>query len=254
MKSHLELKEDNLNYLILYLALLQSKVFWTCSVLYHVFKKSEFIIHKSQQTTIKRITDCPPVINKKRTTSDSNIISITEKKTFKEEKEEESTTEQDMSLTLPNTSPIRHRPTIEDERNGTTCPPVWWQKTQVKLRRTRISKSNTTTSTSTTTTTTLSNLNKKQNQRASTYPLLTVFSTKSSSSSSSSPSSSSIHTFNEEHIPFSKYTATIENISDHQQKKNIKKLVTKLNIALHNIPRHRKTSLSDLKKKKSLFF
>ncbi|KAI9481424.1 MAG: hypothetical protein EXX96DRAFT_608131 [Benjaminiella poitrasii] len=31
---------------------------------------------------------------------------------------------------------IRTRPTLLDERQGTTCPPIWWQKARIKLKRT----------------------------------------------------------------------------------------------------------------------
>ncbi|KAG1470531.1 hypothetical protein G6F56_002630 [Rhizopus delemar] len=112
-------------YLLIPIALVQSQMYWLCSVLCCAFKESK--IHHEQKPTIT-------TRNRIRAQSDPQ-------------------TTKSIKITLPSPPPlqrrlseptdckresipcIRDRPSVQDELTGTTCPPIWWQKTKFKLRQ-----------------------------------------------------------------------------------------------------------------------
>ncbi|CEG78020.1 hypothetical protein RMATCC62417_12684 [Rhizopus microsporus] len=111
-----DLNKPITNYVLIPLALVQSHLFWLCSAVCWVFKESGII------------TDDKPNIHIKRSRAHSappSTDNATDKQLTKP-------AQRRASLPEP-ISCIRSRPTAHDERKGTTCPPVWWQKTRVKL-------------------------------------------------------------------------------------------------------------------------
>ncbi|CAO3675458.1 unnamed protein product [Rhizopus microsporus] len=112
-----DLNKPITNYVLIPLALVQSHLFWLCSAVCWVFKESGIII-----------TDNKPTVHIKRNRAHSAPPS-TDNAT---DKQHVKPTQRRASLPEP-ISCIRSRPTAHDERKGTTCPPVWWQKTRVKL-------------------------------------------------------------------------------------------------------------------------
>lgn len=114
------LKNPFPHYLIIPIALVQSQLYWICSAVCWVFKESG-IIHEEQKSTIsvKRIRAKSEPTSRPR-------HRITKKPSRRR-----------VSLPEPSIS-VRNRPTVHDELNGTTCPPVWWQKTRVRLGHTPV--------------------------------------------------------------------------------------------------------------------
>ncbi|KAL9545388.1 hypothetical protein MBANPS3_007180 [Mucor bainieri] len=173
---------------------------------------------------------------------------------------------------------IRQRPSVHDEQKGTTCPPIWWQKTRVKLGRAPVHgdakaiaespkqiesptntpspsmihfrepaapivvKRNNTTPVSITPTVNSPLLTPRSN----TFPLSP---TPSNANSALSPPS--IYTINEEEANLSRQASesSVPAISEHQQQQRVKKFMSKLNTALKSIPHHhRRNNSSDSKK------
>ncbi|OBZ82027.1 hypothetical protein A0J61_09924 [Choanephora cucurbitarum] len=97
-------------YVFMPLALLQSELFWLYSVLYCMFRSGS-----DQPLAVKR-----PTVIKLNPQLDVLI----------EESDEET---EDPSEPNDIVIGIRQRPTVIDELNGTTCPPIWWQKTRIRL-------------------------------------------------------------------------------------------------------------------------
>ncbi|KAI8364432.1 hypothetical protein BD560DRAFT_403137 [Blakeslea trispora] len=107
-------KEQGLTkYMLMSLALLQSEVYWLCSVFYCLF-------HPTQGSTQK-----PNFIKVHPLTTRQTKLKEEEEK----EEEQEEQEEQEKQVKMG----IRTRPTVIDELQGTTCPPVWWQKTRTRL-------------------------------------------------------------------------------------------------------------------------
>ncbi|KAI7907455.1 uncharacterized protein BX663DRAFT_547184 [Cokeromyces recurvatus] len=222
------------NQLIVYLAFILAKIYWIYSVLYYVLKETG-LLHNKKETLI---TPSPSVIHhhhhKRRTKSDptcSVTKHTTEAKEFIHRQRNANNTSY-RRMSLP--SHVHYRPSAQDERDGTTCPPVWWQKTRVKLRRHhRIPQS-----------TDLNNP-KQQNESllllspssscsisSSDKPSLSVKAAEDVSSlsrCSSSSSSTSTATTNSESSDNSSHSSLYRH-----QKKSIKAFMTKLNTALHH--------------------
>ncbi|KAI8984586.1 hypothetical protein BDF20DRAFT_397590 [Mycotypha africana] len=127
-------------YVIISIALLQSEIFWICSVVYHVL-----ISRFPNQTTPtaapiirdngsrNRAESAPPILA--NGAAEKKGRNITYCKSITENVNKEVSTRRASLDDIKSLPSFRVRPSIHDERTGTTCPPIWWQKTRVKLRR-----------------------------------------------------------------------------------------------------------------------
>ncbi|KAI9252782.1 hypothetical protein EDC94DRAFT_489347, partial [Helicostylum pulchrum] len=115
------------NRIIVSLALVQSEIFWLCSVLFCIFRESG-LLKKLSAAELKKSSQRPrahsaPLTSKPFTKQDfvtmNNENYVNQHRRF--------------SLPTEKTIEIRSRPSTKDELSGTTCPPLWWQKTRVKL-------------------------------------------------------------------------------------------------------------------------
>ncbi|KAI9282717.1 hypothetical protein BY458DRAFT_497096 [Sporodiniella umbellata] len=120
-KLMLEISQTIPIYLIIPIALVKSQMYWLCSVLCCAFK--------TQNVEPKPVRP----VNRIRTRAKSNptIIKSIEKP------------EKTLQRRSSDSNYIRSRPSIQDELTGTTCPPVWWQKTKSKLRHSQAHSTNT---------------------------------------------------------------------------------------------------------------
>ncbi|KAG2192460.1 hypothetical protein INT46_008897 [Mucor plumbeus] len=121
--------QEKPSYLIITVALLKAEVFWVCSAISCLYHSTKSI--PTNQITFHNIDNNIP---------QDIIISVTDESDIKEDTIQLSEKEHYTAhrrLSLPslavNDNGIRHRPSAEDEMNGTTCPPVWWQKAKIKL-------------------------------------------------------------------------------------------------------------------------
>lgn len=132
MKPSLNTKTPISNYLLLPLAIIQSEIFWFYSAVYCLLLES-VITHKQstplrQELRHRSLSD-PQIKFDDKDNNAKDSIKLTEEEKAKALRRE--------SLPEPSLH-IRHRPTIHDELNGITCPPVWWQKTRVKFGHTPV--------------------------------------------------------------------------------------------------------------------
>ncbi|CAO3672149.1 unnamed protein product [Rhizopus stolonifer] len=102
------------NYALLPFALLKSQLYWLYSAICWIFKEPP----ESESKILPKTLPVPkPESNRGRSKSEPNrgqhIPPLVKRRS-----------------SAPG---VRSRPTTHDERNGTTCPPVWWQKTRIKL-------------------------------------------------------------------------------------------------------------------------
>lgn len=279
MKSFLHSKSNtnNPSYVIISMALVQSEIYWICSVLYHVFQSGlatqQLLVNgtstKEQRSRLR--SQSAPASPANYVLKSDDFVQLNE--------EEQEMALRRSSLPMPSTDEgsIRQRPSVNDEQKGTTCPPIWWQKTRVKLGRAPVhgdaktivdspkqieSPTNTppppsihfeeptapavvkrnTTSVLVTPIVNSPTLTPRSN----TFPL-----SPSSSNATYSLSPSSIYTINEEEINLSRQASEISvpAISEHQQQQRVKKFMSKLNTALKSIPHHhRRNNSSDSKK------
>lgn len=111
------------NRVIVSLALVQSEIFWFCSVLFCIFRKSGLLKKPSSSKKPQRPrAHSEPLAPKPFTKQDFVTM------------DNENHNNQQRRFSLPTkTIEIRGRPSTKDELSGTTCPPIWWQKTRVKL-------------------------------------------------------------------------------------------------------------------------
>lgn len=283
MKSFLHSKssKDNPSYVIISMALVQSEIYWICSVLYHVFQSGlaaqQSIVNgtstKEQKSRLR--SQSAPASPTHYVLKSDDIVQLNE--------EEQEIALRRSSLPMPSTGEgsIRQRPSVHDELKGTTCPPIWWQKTRVKLGRapvhgdakliadspkqiesstntpppsssihseevdiTTVVKRNNTTPVSVSSTVNSPLLS----PRSGTFPL-----SPSPSSAHNSASSPSIYTIDEEVVNLSRPTSedSVPAMSEHQRQQRVKKFMTKLNTALKSIPHHHRRNNS-LDSKKSL--
>lgn len=260
------------------MALLQSEIYWICSVLYHVFQSGlatqQSLIHgKSTKEQGSRLrSQSAPASPASYILKSDDFVHLNE--------EEQENALRRSSLPAPSTSEgsIRQRPSIHDEQKGTTCPPIWWQKTRVKLGRAPVhgdakiiadSPKQIDSPTNTPSPSLIHfkepivpNSAKRNNTtpipvtpivnspiltpRSSTFPLSP---TPSNANNSLSPPS--IFTINEEEVTLSRQASenSVPAISEHQQQQRVKKFMSKLNTALKSIPHHhRRNNSSDSKK------
>ncbi|KAI8636848.1 hypothetical protein BD408DRAFT_486641 [Parasitella parasitica] len=134
MKSTLHPKssKSSPSYIIISVALVQSEIYWICSVLYYVFQSglaTQQLLTNSTNTRNRRRSQSVPISPSRNVLTSDDYLQLNQE-------------EQELALrraSLPTFSTmensIRQRPSVHDEQNGTTCPPVWWQKTRVKLGR-----------------------------------------------------------------------------------------------------------------------
>ncbi|KAI8887592.1 hypothetical protein K501DRAFT_330427 [Backusella circina FSU 941] len=132
-------KKDIPNYVIP-LALVQAEIFWIYSALYCIFSNSRLYKDKKLNKVRLRSNSAPastqsftslcvqlPTLSP----SSSSASAKVKLETIDEEiNTSECSTKKLRCSSLPEVC-IRQRPSITDELNGTTCPPVWWQKTRV---------------------------------------------------------------------------------------------------------------------------
>lgn len=266
--------KDDPSYVIISIALVHSEIFWFCSVLYHVFQTSL----ATQQSIAKAKTTIHKINRARSQSAPASPL----KYAFKPDDYVRLDGEgQEIALrrsSLPNPPitdiNIRQRPSVSDERKGTTCPPIWWQKTRVRLGRAPVhgdakiiidspkqieSPKNTPPPSAIHFEETISpSIVKRYNTslpvptivnnpslspRSGTFPLTP------SSSAQNSFSSPSIYTIDEEDLSLSPQIGEgcMPIISEHQQKQRVKKFMLKLTTALHSIPHHRRNNSSDSK-------
>lgn len=121
MESSLHSNRNIPNYILLSLAIVQSEIYWLCSVIYCLCQVSG-LLNKPPSTTSTTIYRSRPQL------APPKIQSPTTPSNDKEN------VSQERRFSLPNdTVHIRERPTEKDEQVGTTCPPLWWQRTRVRL-------------------------------------------------------------------------------------------------------------------------
>ncbi|KAK4515793.1 uncharacterized protein ATC70_010748 [Mucor velutinosus] len=275
MRSFLHLKSNthNPNYVIISMALIQSEIYWIWSVLYYVFQSGlatqRSLVHgtsaKKQRSRFR--SQSAPASPANYVLKSDDFVQLNEG--------EQEIAMRRSSLPAPSTSEasIRQRPSVHDEQKGTTCPPIWWQKTRVKLGRAPVHgdakiitdlpkqiesplstpspsslhvkepsnspvvKRNNATPLSVT-----PNVNSPLlTPRSSTFPL---------SSSLSNPNNSVsppfIYTINEEEVNLSWQASegSVPAIPEHQQQQRVKKFMSKLNTALKSIPHHHRRNNS----------
>ncbi|GAN08064.1 hypothetical protein MAM1_0187d07571 [Mucor ambiguus] len=255
------------------MALIQSEIYWIYSILYYVFQSSlatqQSFVHgastKDQRGRLR--SQSAPASPANYVLKYNDFVQLSE--------EEQENALRRSSLPMPSNGErsIRERPSVHDEQKGTTCPPIWWQKTRVKLGRApvhgdakTIAESPKQIESPTNTpspslihfkepvvkrsNTTLISVTPTVNSplltpRSSTFPLSP---TPSNSNSSLSPPS--IYTITEEEMNLSRQASenSEPTISEHQQQR-VKKFMSKLNTALKSIPHHhRRNNSSDSKK------
>ncbi|KAF1798770.1 hypothetical protein V8B55DRAFT_1522556 [Mucor lusitanicus] len=264
------------SYVIISMALVQSEIYWICSVLYHVFQsglaKQQSLVHgtasKKQRSRLR--SSSAPASPANYVLKFGDFVQLNQENALRRS-----------SLPVPSTGEgsIRQRPSVHDEQKGTTCPPIWWQKTRVKLGRAPVHgdakitadspkqidspptstpspslihfkeptvpaavKRNNTTPISATPTVNSPLLT----PRSSTFPL-----SPSPSNANSSLSPPSIYTISEEEANLSRQASesSVPAITEHQQQQRVKKFMSKLNTALKSIPHHhRRNNSSDSKK------
>ncbi|KAI9269919.1 hypothetical protein BY458DRAFT_555868 [Sporodiniella umbellata] len=119
------------NYILLPFALLKSQLFWLYSAICWVFQNKVEPENTQEETIPKESKEIP------------------QEKTEKDMAGPRGRSRSRSEPPAPNTavysaerraslSSVQERPTRQDERTGTTCPPVWWQKTRIKLGHTPI--------------------------------------------------------------------------------------------------------------------
>ncbi|CAO3697391.1 unnamed protein product [Rhizopus stolonifer] len=111
-------------YLLIPIALVQSQMYWLCSVLCCAFKESK--IHHEQKPTTTTTKNRIRAQSDPQTTKSIN----TTPPPLPPRRLSETTDCSRESIPC-----IRDRPSVQDELTGTTCPPIWWQKTKFKLRQ-----------------------------------------------------------------------------------------------------------------------
>ncbi|KAI8879860.1 hypothetical protein K501DRAFT_256088 [Backusella circina FSU 941] len=109
-------KKHITNYVLIPFALVQSEIYWLCSVLYYIFKHSLDALEEQQDLEDKK--------RRRANSAPTRSLSAPASPSLRRK-------------SLPDIN-IRHRPSVHDERRGTTCPPLWWQKTRVKLGHTPV--------------------------------------------------------------------------------------------------------------------
>ncbi|KAG2202411.1 hypothetical protein INT47_008882 [Mucor saturninus] len=130
MKTLFHSKDDNPNYVVVSIALVQSELFWMCSVIFCLLRESKLLNERPKTSTARN-----------RAYSESGTSSSHSKKSGHIKidnciilNEHDETSKLRRRLSLPNeVVKFRLRPSAEDELVGNTCPPLWWQKTRVKL-------------------------------------------------------------------------------------------------------------------------
>ncbi|KAG2204272.1 hypothetical protein INT46_011589 [Mucor plumbeus] len=271
---HSTTNKNNPGYVIISVALVHSEIFWFCSVLYHVFQTSLATHQPIVKGTAKRIE-----INRHRSQSappsPSNFIFKAEDYVRLDEEEQKvALRRSSLPISPIIDTNIRQRPSVYDERKGTTCPPIWWQKTRVRLGRAPVhgdakiivdspkqieSPTNAPPPYTINSKETISpSIVKKYNtslpvttivNNPSLLPRSGTFPLTPSSSAPNSFSSPSIYTINEENLSPSPQVSEggMPIASEHQQKQRVKKFMLKLNTALRSIPHHRRNNSSESK-------
>lgn len=143
--SHsLNSKKQISNYVLIPFALVQSEIYWLCSVIYYIFKHSLDVLEEQQDLDNKkrRRANSAPTRSLSAPASpveqQQSIHSVTFADNHKIESYNDTLPTKSLRRkSLPDIN-IRHRPSVHDERKGTTCPPLWWQKTRVKLGHTPV--------------------------------------------------------------------------------------------------------------------
>lgn len=131
MKLSFYSKQDSPNCVVVSIALVQSELFWMCSVIFCLLRESKLLEHPRPLKTRTRAYSEP-------STSSSQL----KKDNYVILNEHDEVIEVKRRLSLPTeVIGFRLRPSAEDELVGNTCPPLWWQKTRVKLGHTAIHSS-----------------------------------------------------------------------------------------------------------------
>ncbi|KAI9365717.1 hypothetical protein BD770DRAFT_78411 [Pilaira anomala] len=122
------------NRIIISLALVQSELFWLCSAFFCIFQESGLL---KKPTTIK------PINHSRARSHSEPLQQLLSEETMKTKKDRKvqahrrlslpTTTETSEDVNAAAAVEIRKRPTTQDELTGTTCPPIWWQKTRIML-------------------------------------------------------------------------------------------------------------------------
>lgn len=123
MEKSLHTDKQHPNRVIVSIALVQSEIFWFCSVLFCIFRESGILKKPSDSTKLKRRRAHSEPLKPKPFIKQDFVTM-----------DNESHVDGQRRFSLPTeTTEIRSRPSTKDELTGTTCPPIWWQKTRVKL-------------------------------------------------------------------------------------------------------------------------
>lgn len=112
-------------YLLISMALVQSEIYWIYSALYCVIRESG-LLAEDRSTTNKSVryrAHSAPLRSSNIYFTNDDFVKL-----------DQCETERRSSLPTPTVN-YRQRPNVHDERKGITCPPLWWQKTRVKLGR-----------------------------------------------------------------------------------------------------------------------
>jgi hypothetical protein len=244
MKPQIFYEKNIPKYLLISVALVQSEICWIYSALYCVFRESGLLAPEQSAMTIlarHRAHSAPPRPAHTVFTNDDFV------------KLDQSETERRSSLPTPIVN-YRQRPNVHDERKGTTCPPLWWQKTRVKLGRAPVHgdpkpKSiggSVSPSANDASSDSSNGVSPAPTPRALVYPAPTP--SPALSITLSNQSSVSFETIEEqpEDIDLSRQVSENSVVSISSQHK--KKFMAKLNSALHNI-HHRRVGSNDSVKK-----
>lgn len=125
MKDSSYSKQVSPNYVIVSIALVQSELFWVCSVIFCLLRESRLLREQPIALTTRRRANSAPTNSSKRFSKNDFVR-------LNNDVEQKDQTQRRLSLPTEVVG-FRVRPSAKDEFDGTTCPPLWWQKTRVKL-------------------------------------------------------------------------------------------------------------------------
>lgn len=126
MKASFHSKQDNPNRVVVSIAVVQSELFWVCSVIFCLLRESRLISEKPKITITRTRAYSSPSKSPRQFKEEEFVKLI-------EGGDNEINPIKRRSSLPTDAVGFRLRPSMQDELVGNTCPPVWWQKTRVKL-------------------------------------------------------------------------------------------------------------------------
>ncbi|KAG1448324.1 hypothetical protein G6F56_008976 [Rhizopus delemar] len=118
------------NYALLPFALLKSQLYWLYSAICWIFK----VPPESESKILSKTSSVSEPESNPELNPELNPESKPKSNRSRSKSEPDGRQRIPQLVKRRSSAPgVRSRPTTHDERNGTTCPPVWWQKTKIKL-------------------------------------------------------------------------------------------------------------------------